>query len=75
MIAFFAVAAARRTVLMGTAPRLQQRRIVQRRSSADLSIGYLITLLPRISASVSDSTGASCDPLGNRPPDRADAHP
>jgi MtN3 and saliva related transmembrane protein len=33
-------------VLMGLAPLLQVRRMLQRRSSADVSVGYLLVLLP-----------------------------
>ncbi len=46
MIAIFAVAASSGAVLMGVAPLLQVRRMTQRRSSADVSIGYLLILLP-----------------------------
>ena len=42
----FAVAAASWAVLMGVAPLLQVRRMLQRQSSADVSIGYLLILLP-----------------------------
>jgi MtN3 and saliva related transmembrane protein len=42
----FAVAAATWAVLMGIAPLLQVRRMLQRRSSADVSLGYLLILLP-----------------------------
>jgi uncharacterized protein with PQ loop repeat len=41
-----AVAAASWAVLMGLAPLLQVRRMVQRQSSEDVSIGYLMVLLP-----------------------------
>jgi len=46
VVAVFAVAAASWAVLMGVAPLLQVRRMLQRRSSADVSIGYLLILLP-----------------------------
>lgn len=46
MVTIFAVAAAGWAVLMGVAPVLQIRRMLQRRSSADVSIGYLLILLP-----------------------------
>ena len=46
MAEIFAVAAASWAVLMGVAPLLQVRRMLQRRSSADVSIGYLLILLP-----------------------------
>lgn len=46
MVAIFAVAAASWAVLMGVAPLLQVRRMLHRRSSADVSIGYLLILLP-----------------------------
>jgi uncharacterized protein with PQ loop repeat len=46
MVTFFAVAAASWAILMAVAPLLQVRRMWQRRSSADVSIGYLVTLLP-----------------------------
>ena len=46
MVDIFAVAAASWAVLMGLAPLLQVRRMLQRRSSADVSIGFLLVLLP-----------------------------
>lgn len=46
MVEVFAVAAASWAVLMGVAPLLQVRRMRQRRSSADVSIGFLLVLLP-----------------------------
>ncbi len=46
MATIFAIAAASWAVLMGLAPLLQVRRMIQRRSSADISIGYLLVLLP-----------------------------
>jgi MtN3 and saliva related transmembrane protein len=46
MLTIFAVAAASWAVLMGLAPLLQVRRMVQRQSSADVSTGYLLILLP-----------------------------
>lgn len=46
MVTAFAVAAASWAILMALAPLLQLRRMVQRRSSADVSIGYLAILLP-----------------------------
>lgn len=46
MIAIFAVAAASWAVLMAVAPLLQLRRMVQRHSSADVSVGYLVVLVP-----------------------------
>lgn len=46
VVAMFAIAAASWAVVMGVAPLLQVRRMVQRRSSADVSIGYLLILLP-----------------------------
>lgn len=46
MVFIFAVAAASWAVLMGLAPLLQVRRMVRRHSSADVSIGYLVILLP-----------------------------
>ncbi len=46
MVAIFAVAAASWAVLMGIAPLLQVRRMLRRHSSADVSIGYLLVLLP-----------------------------
>jgi uncharacterized protein with PQ loop repeat len=46
VVGLFAVAAASWAVLMGLAPLLQLRRMLARRSSADVSIGYLLVLLP-----------------------------
>jgi MtN3 and saliva related transmembrane protein len=46
VVAIFAFAAASWAILMGVAPLLQVRRMLQRRSSADVSIGYLLILLP-----------------------------
>lgn len=46
MIGIFAVAAASWAVLMAVAPLLQVRRMLQRRSSTDVSVGYLLVLLP-----------------------------
>ena len=46
MVTILAVAAASWAVLMGVAPVLQIRRMLHRRSSADVSIGYLLILLP-----------------------------
>ncbi len=46
MVTLFAVAAASWAVLMAVAPLLQVRRMLRRRSSADVSIGYLLILLP-----------------------------
>lgn len=46
MVVTFAIAAASWAVLMGLAPLLQIRRMLQRRSSADVSVGYLLILLP-----------------------------
>lgn len=46
VVEIFAVAAASWAVLMGVAPLLQVRRMLQRQSSADVSIGYLLILLP-----------------------------
>jgi MtN3 and saliva related transmembrane protein len=46
VVGIFAVAAASWAVLMGLAPLLQLRRMLARRSSADVSIGYLLVLLP-----------------------------
>lgn len=40
------VAAASWGVVMAVAPLLQLRRMLRRRSSADVSIGYLLVLLP-----------------------------
>lgn len=42
----FAIAAATWAVLMALAPLLQIRRMLQRRSSADVSVAYLLILLP-----------------------------
>jgi len=41
-----AVTAASWAVVMGLAPLLQLRRMLERRSSDDISIGYLLLLLP-----------------------------
>lgn len=46
MVTAFAIAAASCAVLMALAPLLQIRRMLQRRSSADVSVGYLLILLP-----------------------------
>jgi|GEM_PF-4841914 len=46
MTPILAIAAASWAVLMGVAPLLQVRRMMQRRSSADVSIAYLIILMP-----------------------------
>lgn len=46
MVTIFAVSAASWAVLMGVAPLLQVRRMLERRSSEDVSIGYLLVLLP-----------------------------
>ena len=46
VVGILAVAAASWAVLMGLAPLLQVRRMRQRRSSADVSIGFLLILLP-----------------------------
>jgi uncharacterized protein with PQ loop repeat len=46
VVGIFGVAAASWAVLMAVAPLLQLRRMVQRRSSADVSIGYLLVLIP-----------------------------
>ncbi|HEU5266807.1 MAG TPA: SemiSWEET family transporter [Jatrophihabitans sp.] len=46
VVAVLALTAASWAVLMGVAPLLQLRRMIQRRSSADVSIGYLLILLP-----------------------------
>ena len=46
MVAVIAIAAASWAVLMAVAPALQVRRMLQRYSSADVSIGYLLILLP-----------------------------
>ena len=45
MLNALAVAAAAWGVLMGISPLLQIRRMVERRSSADVSIGYLSVLI------------------------------
>lgn len=44
-----AVAAATWGVVMAVAPLLQLRRMLRRRSSEDVSIGYLVVLLPGFS--------------------------
>jgi len=46
VVGILAVAAATWAVLMAVAPLLQVRRMLQRRSSADVSVGYLLILLP-----------------------------
>lgn len=46
MVVTFAIAAASWAVLMGLAPLLEIRRMLQRRSSADVSVSYLLILLP-----------------------------
>lgn len=46
VVTIFAVTAAGWAVLMAMAPLLQVRRMLQRRSSTDVSIGYLLVLLP-----------------------------
>ncbi|MDR7187168.1 uncharacterized protein with PQ loop repeat [Microbacterium trichothecenolyticum] len=46
MTEVLAVLAATWAVIMGLAPLLQLRRMVQRGSAADVSIGYLLILLP-----------------------------
>jgi uncharacterized protein with PQ loop repeat len=46
VIAIFAVAAASWAVLMAVAPLLQVRRMIRRHSSADVSVGYLVVLVP-----------------------------
>lgn len=46
MVELFAIAAASWAVLMAVAPLLQVRRMIQRRSSEDISIGYLLILIP-----------------------------
>ncbi len=46
MVQLFAVTAAGWAVLMAVAPLLQVRRMVRRGSSADVSIGYLLILIP-----------------------------
>lgn len=50
MVTIFAVTAASWAVLMGVAPLLQVRRMLERRSSEDVSIGYLLVLLPGFAA-------------------------
>lgn len=46
MVTTFAILAASWAVLMALAPLLQIRRMVHRRSSADVSVTYLLVLLP-----------------------------
>ncbi|GAB3261317.1 SemiSWEET family transporter [Arthrobacter pigmenti] len=46
MVTIFAVAAASWALLMALAPLLQTRRMLQRQSSADVSVAYLLILLP-----------------------------
>ena len=46
MVFVLAVAAGSWAVLMGLAPLLQLRRMLARGSSADVSVGYLLVLLP-----------------------------
>jgi MtN3 and saliva related transmembrane protein len=46
VVGILGVAAASWAVLMAVAPLLQLRRMVQRHSSADVSIGYLLVLIP-----------------------------
>jgi MtN3 and saliva related transmembrane protein len=46
VIGIFGFAASTWAVLMGLAPLLQVRRMIRRRSSGDVSIGYLLILLP-----------------------------
>jgi MtN3 and saliva related transmembrane protein len=46
VVGVLAVAAAAWGVIMAVAPLLQTGRMLQRRSSADVSIGYLMVLLP-----------------------------
>jgi uncharacterized protein with PQ loop repeat len=46
VVVVLAVAAAGWAVLMGLAPLLQLRRMLQRHSSADVSVSYLLILLP-----------------------------
>jgi MtN3 and saliva related transmembrane protein len=46
MIGFLGLAASTWAIVMGLAPLLQVRRMLQRRSSEDVSIGYLVILLP-----------------------------
>lgn len=59
MVAILAVAAASWAVLMGVAPLLQVRRMLQRHSSADVSIGYLLILLPGFALWVAYGVAAS----------------
>ena len=59
MVGFLAVAAASWAVLMAIAPLLQVRRMVQRHSSADVSIGYLFVLLPGFSLWVAYGVASS----------------
>lgn len=46
MTDILAVAAASWAVVMGVAPLLQVRRMLEQHSAADVSIGYLLILLP-----------------------------
>ncbi|WP_035770258.1 SemiSWEET family transporter [Arthrobacter castelli] len=46
MVTIFAIAAASWALLMALAPLLQTRRMLQRQSSADVSVAYLLILLP-----------------------------
>lgn len=46
MVVVLAVVAGGWAVLMGLAPLLQLRRMLRRRSSADVSVAYLLVLLP-----------------------------
>ena len=46
MVTTFAIAAASWALLMAVAPLLQIWRMLQRRSSADVSVAYLLVLLP-----------------------------
>lgn len=46
LVTFLAVTAATWGVVMALAPLLQLRRMLRRRSSEDVSIGYLVLLLP-----------------------------
>lgn len=46
MVSVLALAAGGWAVVMGLAPLLQVRRMLRRRSSADVSVGYLLVLLP-----------------------------
>jgi len=59
VVAILAVAAASWAVLMGVAPLLQVRRMLQRHSSADVSIGYLLILLPGFALWVAYGVAAS----------------